>query len=56
MLLHAIDPMVALPGRWWYGENGGPPAVVNVLTPHRFGGERKSPLYNECFVEVSPAG
>ncbi|MBW3661038.1 MAG: hypothetical protein KY397_05320, partial [Gemmatimonadetes bacterium] len=47
--------LVSLPGRWWFdGENGGS-AVVNVLTPHRFAGERQTPVYNECFVEVAPA-
>lgn len=45
--------LVSLPGRWWFdGESGGS-AVVNVLTPHRFAGERQTPVYNECFVEVA---
>jgi anaerobic selenocysteine-containing dehydrogenase len=47
--------LVALPGRWWFGEGEEPSAVVNVLVPHRFGGERQTPVYNECFVEVGPA-
>lgn len=45
--------LVSLPGRWWYDADGGPPAVVNLLTPHRFGGKGRTPLYNECFVEVA---
>jgi anaerobic selenocysteine-containing dehydrogenase len=47
--------LVSLPGRWWFERDGGPPAVANVLTPHRFAGQAQTPVYNECFVEVGPA-
>jgi anaerobic selenocysteine-containing dehydrogenase len=47
--------LVALPGRWWFDPDGRS-AVVNVLTPSRFGGEQRTPLYNECFVEVTAGG
>jgi anaerobic selenocysteine-containing dehydrogenase len=47
--------LVALPGRWWFDDGDCPPSVVNLLTPHRFGGESETPVYNECFVEVGPA-
>lgn len=45
--------LVSLPGRWWFDGEDGAPAVVNVLTPHRFAGARQTPVYNECFVEVA---
>jgi anaerobic selenocysteine-containing dehydrogenase len=47
--------LVSLPGRWWFERDGGPPAVTNVLTPHRFAGQAQTPVYNECFVEVGLA-
>ena len=46
--------LVALPGRWWH-EGRGAGAVVNLLTPSRYGGVRQTPAYNECFVEVAAA-
>ena len=46
--------LVALPGRWWH-EGPGAGAVVNLLTPSRYGGVRQTPAYNECFVEVAAA-
>jgi anaerobic selenocysteine-containing dehydrogenase len=47
--------LLSLPGRWWFERDGGPPAVANVLTPHRFAGQAQTPVYNECFVEVGLA-
>ena len=50
----ALDKPGIVGARWWHqGSAAG--AVANLLTPSRFGGARRTPAYNECFVEVAPA-